>query len=229
MTTDVESLDRSKDTTAAGISWARFHECRRRFRGRWPTVWHLPVQHSFFSTPRLRDQKIASVLDVGATTRVWEDTIRRQWTNVDYRSLDIDRTYSHEYYSFDAVDRRFDLVTLLEVLEHVSPPVALELLAQCSAVCQPGGHILVSVPNVLAPGYQLEFTHQTAYSYYDLAGLLDWVGLEVVDGWRFFPATLKRRLLHEYLCYPLHRLLKVDFCQSVVMLARKPPHAGTLS
>jgi 2-polyprenyl-3-methyl-5-hydroxy-6-metoxy-1,4-benzoquinol methylase len=162
------------------------------------------------------------VLDVGATTRVWEPTITSLWPGVQYKSLDIDRTNEHDYYDFDDVNQTFDLVALLEVLEHVAPDEVIGLLARCWSTCRPGGHIVVSVPNIYTPGYQLEFTHQTALSHWDLPGLLRLTGFDVIDGWRQFKAHWRRTLLHEYLLYPLHRSLKVDFAPSIVMLARRP-------
>jgi len=214
--------DRTSETTTAGISWLGFHKCRIAFLERWPTTWHLRTERGFFEPILTRGNSIKSVLDVGATSREWEPTIRRCWPGVDYKSLDIDRESKQDFYSFQDVDRCFDLVTLTEVLEHVTPATALALLADCAAACKPGGLMLVSVPNVLTPGCQLEFTHQTAYSYWDLAGVLAWTGFEVIDGWRFFPTNLKRRFLHKYLLYPVHRAMQIDFCRSVVMLGRRP-------
>jgi len=38
-------------------------------------------------------------------------------------------------------------VFLIEVLEHLPPEVAAKALAECRRVLQPGGHLIVTVPN----------------------------------------------------------------------------------
>ena len=113
--------------------------------------------------------------------------------------------------SFEELDREFDLVTCLEVLEHVNPRTGVELLRDCIGACRVGGHVLASVPNTHAAVYQDEFTHQTAYTYADLSGLMSYLGLEVIDGRRVFLASTRHRIVHQYLAYPLHRLLRIDF------------------
>lgn len=218
----MEKADRSNDPLAAGITWLQFSICRSPFRERWPSIRSLRVVTSMFDLPVSHSIPVTSLLEVGATSREWEPTVRRLWPNADYRSLDLDRTHQHDYHAFDEIDRQFDVVMCLEVLEHVAPDVAVEILRQCQLACQPGGHLLVSVPNVMTPGVQLEFTHQTAYNHHDLPALLSWVGLEIIDGARVCLAGRRYRLLHQYLVSPLHRLMKVDFCQSVIMLAKRP-------
>ena len=218
----VTSPDRTSETTAAGISWLQYARHRSAFGSRWPSIWHMKIITSFFDDAVAHVGRIASVLDVGATDRVWESEIRRLWPEVDYRSLDIDHTNAHDYYSFDEVDRQFDLVTCFEVLEHVEPKICLEILKDCVDACRPAGHVLASVPNVFTPGVHLEFTHQTAFNQLDLVGLLSWMGLEVIDASRAFFGSQRRRFTHQYLLALLHRAMNVDFCRSVVALARKP-------
>jgi SAM-dependent methyltransferase len=214
--------DRSNETTQAGISWVQFARCRTPFVQRWPSVFRMRLVKDQYDLVTKAGLPIRSVLDVGATDRVHEAKVRATWPGVDYRSFDIDRTNQHDYHDFADVDRQFDLVTLLEVLEHVPPKVAVELLQNCVKACRPGGWLLVSVPNVFTPGLQDEWTHIASLHYMDLGGLLTWSGCEVLDGARVYTNSPRHWLVHARLLHPLHRLLAVDYAQSIAMLARKP-------
>jgi SAM-dependent methyltransferase len=219
-TSDGMGPDRSHETTPAGIPWSEFGRLRGRFTDRWPTVFHLPLVHDHFALARQHAGPVRSLLDVGATERVHEPNARATWPDVDYRSLDLDRTNRHDYHDFAAVDRQFDLLLLLEVLEHLEPRQAIEMVAQCRRRARPGGHLLVSVPNVFRPGVQQEWTHVAALPYQDLGALLHHGGFEVLHGARVYYGTRRSRLLHARLFHALHRFLGVDYAQSIVMLAR---------
>jgi SAM-dependent methyltransferase len=130
-----------------------------------------------------------------------------------------------DYHSFAELDQAFDLVMSLEVLEHVRPDTALDLVASCRDATRPGGLVLMSVPNVYTPAVQLEFTHETAYHYADLGAILTWAGLEVVAAARLFTRPGSRLMLHR-LASPVHRLLGIDYCQTVNILARRPEAAS---
>lgn len=214
--------DRTADTTAGGISWLSFAQCRERFRSRWPSVFRMPLVRDHYDPLTHAALSARSLLDVGATERVHEAKARTRFPGIDYRSFDIDRTNRHDYHDFRDVDRQFDIVTLIEVIEHLPHKDAVDLLAQCHSLCAPGGWFLASVPNVYTPGIQSEWTHVSSVHYLDLAGLLAWQGFEVMHGARVYHASKRLWLTHARLLHALHRLMAVDYAQSVVMLARKP-------
>jgi len=214
--------DRSNETTLAGLSWLQFARKRSTAGAPWSSIWKLRTLRHMHDLASAHELAVTSVLDVGATDRVHESLVRQRWPGVIYKSFDIDRTNKHDYYDFAEIDRQFDLVTLIEVLEHVPPKVAVELMAQCVKACRSGGHVLVSVPNVYTPGTQLEWTHVSALHYCDILGLIAWSGLEVVDAARVYMAGNLKRIVHAGILHPVHRLLGVDYAQSVVALGRKP-------
>jgi len=222
-----ESPDRSEETTTAGIPWLQFHRHRVEIRKRWPTLWDLETVRDFFANAVSRQIVAECVLDVGATDRVWESTVNRHWSGAEYRSLDIDRTNRHDYYDFREIDREFDLVMCLEVLEHVPPKTGLEIVQNCADACRAGGYVICSVPNVTMPRCQSEFTHVTAINHHDLGAILEWSGLEVLALSRVFLGSTRRYLTHRYPLALLHRALGIDFCPSVVALARKPEEQST--
>jgi SAM-dependent methyltransferase len=214
--------DRSTETTLAGLPWVQYERCRQPFRDRWPSVFRLPLVRDHYELAVEAELPIRSLLDVGATDRMHEGKARSSWPGLDYRSLDVDRTNRHDYHDFAEVQTQFDLVTLLEVLEHVPHKVALELMSHCFRACRSGGYLLASVPNVYASGIQHEWTHVTALQYACLAGLLKWSGFEVVAAARVYAAPSWHWFLHTKVLHALHRLIGVYYAQSIVMLARKP-------
>ncbi len=108
------------------------------------------------------------------------------------------------------------------MLEHLKPNECQQMIRDCVNVSKPGKFVLFSIPNLLSDSYWMDFTHQTALSFWDLPTLMSFGGLEIVKGARWFRGTTKRRLLHKYLFYPLHRVINKDFSQSILMLGRKP-------
>ncbi len=214
--------DRSNQTTSAGVSWLSFARCRERFRARWPSVFRMRLVRDQFELLRRPGLSIQSMLDVGATDRVHEANAKSHLPGVEYRSLDIDRTNRHDYHAFSDVDRTFDLVTVFEVIEHLPPKEALELLRQCTQTVRSGGYMLASVPNVFTPGIQNDWTHVAQLHYLDLAGLLAWNGFEIIDGARVYFGNRRLWWTHARLLHALHRLMAVDYAQSIVVLGRKP-------
>ena len=55
--------------------------------------------------------------------------------------------YHHVFYEQYTDDKKFDLVVMCDVLEHVDDPV--DLIGFCKKHLNPEGHILVSLPNFL--------------------------------------------------------------------------------
>jgi len=215
------NVDRSCETTSIGIPWLQYAHYRSGFKKRWPTIWHLPIVTNPFAMLANYIKQPEAVLDVGATDRVWEPAIRNLWPGACYRSLDLDRTNRHDYYSFDAVDMRFDLVLCFEVLEHLPPRELLEMIQRCISACKPGHFLAFSVPNLLADSYWMDFTHQTALSFWDLPTLMNYCGLEIVEAARWCTGSARKQFIHRHLFGLLHRALNKDYCQSILVLGKK--------
>lgn len=220
---DTQTIDRSNETTEAGISFSRFTGFREKNRSRFVDHFRLPIAKVHLQQAFDLPKAPASILDVGATDRRWKEVLEKQWREVEYRSCDLDRGSFQDYHDWNDIQREFDLIMCVEVMEHLSPELCLSLAGLMANVCAPGGHVLITVPNVYTPGYQLEFTHRTALGPFDVAGLLEVVGLEVVSVARISNSTTAMHdFVHRTAIGWLHRLLRVDYCQSVGVIARKP-------
>lgn len=98
----------------------------------------------------------------------------------------------------------FDVVTLIDVLEHLDDDV--QGLMQCSRVCKPGGTILVNVPafGILWSDKDVVNGHKRRYQRQELAQVATAAGLQpqrltYVNILLFFPILLARliqRMLH---------------------------------
>lgn len=83
---------------------------------------------------------------------------------------------------------RYDLILLLDVLEHLADSVAS--LRQLTRLLQPDGHIIVSVPNIAHLSVSLPLLFRRRFTYQD-AGILDRTHL------RFFVEDTAVRLMNE--------------------------------
>jgi SAM-dependent methyltransferase len=216
--------DRSAETTAFGTPWQEFAAHRRATKERWPYLWDVRVTKDHLDGLRHVGDPAAvrEVLDVGATDRRHRSAIEHRFPDATYRSLDIDRTLPQDYHDFAELDRSFDVVLCLEVLEHVPEAVGLAIVRDCVAACRPGGHVLFSVPNCLIPYYQSQFTHCTNVNYLDLATLCRIGGLEVVDMARVASGSRRTRWAHRWIFGRFHRFMRTDWCGAITCLGRRP-------
>lgn len=130
-----------------------------------------------------------------------------------------------------AYDRRFDLIVLADVLEHLKRPD--EMLAKTRFLLNPGGAVLISVPNIahfrirkslLAGRFRyadtgiLDRTHLKFFTYETLAQMVHQCGFDVVAEkyiaelpGLFGITPRKSSALHEYVARTLPRLVAVQF------------------
>jgi 2-polyprenyl-3-methyl-5-hydroxy-6-metoxy-1,4-benzoquinol methylase len=162
------------------------------------------------------------VLDIGANDRSLKSYLDgRLGFSVDYTSMDVDRTHQHDFYSFEEIQGEFDAVTCFEVVEHITPRVALDLFRTLYRLVKPRGRIFVSTPNVYHPiALWSDCTHITPYRMRHLAGWLGTAGFKRFWGYRVCELTWKKRL--RYLRYRgLLRLLNLDFAPGILVVGEK--------
>jgi len=101
--------------------------------------------------------KVRSVLDIGCGSGGFLDLAKRAGftttgIELNRQAIDICRKKGHHVYSCRLVDlereigpKRFDLITIFEVLEHVSDPVQLH--SEAADWLSPSGYLAITVPN----------------------------------------------------------------------------------
>jgi SAM-dependent methyltransferase len=191
---------------------------RRAFR----SVYKLKVKKKLFDVIMEKLNGSEKILDVGASTRNLGERIKKEHGDVTYKTLDIDRENEHDFYSFEEIDEKFDLIVLSEVIEHLEFMEGIELLRKLRDLLLPGGRIIVTTPNTHHPNiWWSDSDHKTPYRFDVLGGALTWVGFDVENMYRIYNDQFLRRLVRLYIMASVHRYLDVDFAKSIVVVAAK--------
>ena len=204
------------------INWNQLIIDRDHIYKRYPKIWDLKLikRPSWLLKKHLRPGM--RILDVGASDRRMEQSVKDVYPDIIYKSMDIDRTVPHDYYSLEEIKDQFDLIILFEVIEHLELEQGVKMLGRLRELLAPGGKLIISTPNTFNPGrFWIDVSHKTAYSYEELGGIVLSQGFEVLGIYRTFHASLMKYFFRLTLFYPLHRILNVDFAKSIVVIAGK--------
>jgi SAM-dependent methyltransferase len=204
------------------MKWSEQFRLRERVHQKYPEVWTLKIVKKRLPIilKYLRDGE--AVLEIGAANRTLEGRIRKHYPKALYKSMDIDPSYSHDFYSFGEIKETFNMVLLFEVIEHLSVDEGREMVKNIYQILQPGGRVILTTPNVYTPGrYWKDATHRTAYHYEELGGLLLHQDFEILEICRVFNEALIPFLTKGYLFSPVFRFLGIDFTKSILIVAQK--------
>ncbi len=200
-------------------SWRALYERRQEIRRRYKTIWSVPLERRVEDVIRRRASAGASVLDIGGAAKFWE---RRADKLPDLRvkTLNIDPEEECDYRSLDEAPGGFDLVLMVEMIEHVSLAEGVELLRDARSHLKPGGELIVTTPNIHHPTRFWDATHVTPWRYDELGGALLALDYRVLEVWRLYNAPALERALRRSVGVWLHRYLGVDFAPSVALVAQ---------
>jgi 2-polyprenyl-3-methyl-5-hydroxy-6-metoxy-1,4-benzoquinol methylase len=229
------------------------YELRRRFEQEYQAV---ERQYLELLQPRLRVPH-PSVLDVGCFTGCFLQLLERQGWDVYGLELQPEavavasgrlpgRIFQADLHGDRFPQRRFDVVSLLGVVEHVTDP--MRLLGRCAELLAPGGTLIVQTPNsgsLLArvmgrywPLYE-PVEHIHLFSRRSLQEAVARVGLRDVrvrSHWKPLPVAYVYEMLQTFgpefhrLLTPLHRTLPRAaraaslpfYMGELILLAEKP-------
>ena len=204
------------------MKWSEQLRFREKVHERYPGLWHLSIVRKRlpFILKHVKDGE--SVLEIGAFNRELGDRIKGSCPRITYKSLDIDPSFPHDYASFEEIKERFDVVLLFEVIEHLDLEEGRRLVKRIFDVLRPGGRVVLSTPNIFAPGqYWKDASHRTAYHYEELGGLFLSQRFELIEICRLFNEPVVPYFMKAYLLFPLFRFLGIDFSKSLLLAARK--------
>ena len=203
------------------VAWSVLYRNRVEARRRLGDIWDLPVVKRYFDRIVANLSSHSRVLEVGAGSRGLAARLSGAFPQVVYRSMDIDRTNDHDYYDLATITERFDVIVLIEVIEHLGLSEGIDLLKRLKGFLDPGGTIILTTPNVLHPTrYWGDCTHKTFYRYDEIAGILAALGYRDVRVSRVYNAPFFQRWLRMFVGVYLHRYLDIDFAPTIVAEGR---------
>jgi len=205
-----------------GISWSKLFEYRDQIHDTYPEIWDLKILRKRFPLMVETIQDGEKVLDIGASHRNLQERLKRHFSKLIYKSMDIDREQFHDFYSLEEIQESFDVIFLFEVIEHLNLGEGVQLLKRVYDLLDQGGRLILTTPNIFNPSrFWRDATHQVAYCYDELGGLLLAQGFQIKAMYRTYSDAYHRYLFRLYVMAPLHRYLGIDFAKSILVVAEK--------
>ena len=204
------------------FSWSKFYALRKEIRKNYPSIYSLKIKKKIFEIISEETGENNRILDVGASGRILREKIRDQFPSAIYKSMDIDVSGQHDYYSLETITESFDLIILSEVIEHLEFNNGLIMLRRLWTLMNDSGRIIVSTPNLHHPNrYWQDPDHKTPYHYDVIGGSLLSAGFTIKAMYRTYNDQFIKRFLRIHLASCLHKYLDIDFAESIVIVARK--------
>lgn len=215
-----EQNDRASKVSA---SWSTLYAARGKLLEKHRSVWDIPIRNKHTEVLLEELTPGASVLEIGGADRSLEPLLKAHLDGLQYKSMDVDRQTTHDYYELDHIHETFDAILLFEVIEHMSFGDALPVMGRIFELLKPGGVLLITTPNVAHPThYYRDPTHVMPWSHEGLGGALVALGFDVTGMYRIYDAPIVRKLLRKYVASLVHRYLGIDFTHSLMVVARRP-------
>ncbi len=202
-------------------SWYGLYGFRKKIRRRFPDFWRIKILKKPFYVIKPYLRKDTRVLDVGSGNRRLETELKGLYPGIQYKSMDIDRSNFHDYYSLNDIKEEFDVILLFEVIEHLSFDEGITMLKKIKGLLSSGGRLVLTTPNLYHPNRYWEYSHQVSYRYDEMGGLLEALGYRIEHIYRIYNDAVLQRFVRLYFMAPLHHYFNIDFARSIALVAVK--------
>jgi hypothetical protein len=188
----------------------------------WETDGLSPAERVIFAA--LRDA--ASVLDVGAGDLRIQHKLEDAGFHGTYHTQDVGDEFNYTYADLADVERTYDVILCLDVLEHLSLRRGLTMLVRLCDLLTPKGTIVIQTPNARCVRHPLawDMTHLHVYNAHDLWAYLTTLGMDV-RGYRVVlgrpprgPVSALRFAASAFL---ITRLIGADYADNLLLVARR--------
>jgi SAM-dependent methyltransferase len=203
------------------MNWSELYAARNIVKKRFPSIWKLPLIKKEIDLLKVSISDGMKILEIGAGDRRIGSQLKELFPKIEYKSFDIDRSTSQDYYSLDEISDKFDVIYGFELIEHLSVEDGLEMLIKIRKFLKRNGILILGTPNLYHPHrYFGDLTHITPYKFEELGSLVTMAGYEVDSFYRKFNAPYISRLLRIYIFSAIHKLLDIDYANTIFMTAK---------
>lgn|SRR5258708_10128667 len=168
----------------------------------------------------------SSLLDVGAGDLRIREKFKKAGYAGEYHTQDISDEYPHTYRTLDGINRMYEAVLCLDVLEHLSLDAGLELIDKMVALLTSNGVLVLQTANARCANNPLswDMTHLHLYNIYDLWAYLTAAGLQV-HGYRILFAARTWSPIHHVRSLVSRvvatQYLGMDYAHNICLIARR--------
>lgn len=204
------------------MEWSELKRRREEVKAAYPSLFKVPL---VYGTKKQLIGKVlegasGKALDIGGGDR-FAEALCKGVNGLSYKSLDTDDSRFHDFKTIDEIKERFDIILILDVMEHLLPDDGFKMLQGCKSIMNPGGRVVITIPNNNHPtAFSGDCSHITSYRYHELGAMLLSLGFEGLEIKRVCAKKkLKDRLLAALL-KPFLRFLDMDFATGILITAR---------
>lgn len=207
------------------LSYSDYNRARKKFLNS-HDFWRIShiAEHPYLTVRRIiNSRSIKTVLDVGANDRNFETFLLQKNTKIEYKSLDNDKTLQHDYYSFEQVNTKFDLITMFAVVEHIQPKEFIDnVLPRISKILKEKGVLVIYTNNIYHPlGVRMDLDHEVGYGLRELYSICINQGYSIISASRNGGARRPFKWFYEILIRTILRPFKIDYATSILMIFEK--------
>lgn len=167
------------------------------------------------------------ILDIGAGNKNLEKVIKLMDVNFDYKSLDISKNIKHDYTDIYSINEKFDIIFMLELIEHLPLDLALEYFTKVYEILNENGMLIISTPNIdhINQLWKQDITHIHQYPAKDIYSILRMLGFaEDIIIYRINirpPKMSIKKFFIEKVRIILNKILGTDYAHGILILAKK--------
>jgi SAM-dependent methyltransferase len=173
----------------------------------------------------LSKRKNFRLLDIGAYDRALGEAIKRHGIQFEYRSVDPDRSFDHDFNEIEDADDGYDVVAAFELIEHLKYDDVVQLLHHAYRRLLPGGLLFLSTPHPYHPTrFVSDASHVQHWPPHDLYAVLRHIGFESNDvqlyGVVYRGRPGARAIVESIRCF-IWRCIGLEFRGGILAVAKK--------